>query len=273
MVPQLPDDLADREPVLAQLSMAAVSGLPPAGPERREREPLRLTRTPGATISGALCAADMGFTLHAATLAKRDDRRGCEALARYILRPPLAQERLSLLSGGRVRLGLKRAFSDGTIAIEMDGLAFLGRLAASVPGPGFHTLRYGGVLSAAAKWRPEVVPERLETSTADDASKTSTDGEEKRKPRSTWLPWRDLLRRSFDLEVECPLCAGPMKLKAFLTGGRSLRRLLEKLGEVTDVPQRAPPRPPPYFASQAVRQPQQQGDGRQQQAELFDEPA
>ena len=142
-----------------------------------------------------------------------------------------------------------------------------------MPGPGFHTLRYGGVLSAAAKWRPEVVPERLEASTADDASKTSTDGEEKRKPRSTWLPWRALLRRSFDLEVECPLCAGPMKLKAFLTGGRSLRRLLEKLGEVTGVPQRAPPRPPPYFASQAVRQPGQAGGGRQQQAELFDEPA
>ena len=58
----LPDERADDEPVLAQVTTAAVSGLPPAGPARREREPLRLARTPGASISGALCAADMGFT-------------------------------------------------------------------------------------------------------------------------------------------------------------------------------------------------------------------
>jgi hypothetical protein len=89
----LPDELAENEPVLAQVTSAAVSGLAPAGPERREREPLRLARSPGATISGALCAADMGFTVHAATLAPRHDARAKEALLRYILRPPLAQAR------------------------------------------------------------------------------------------------------------------------------------------------------------------------------------
>ncbi len=32
----LPDDLAERDPALAQLAAATVSGLPPAGPELRE---------------------------------------------------------------------------------------------------------------------------------------------------------------------------------------------------------------------------------------------
>ena len=123
--------------MLAQLTGAAVSGPPPAGPEFRQREPLRLARAPGATLSGALCAADMGFSLHAATVVRRDDAGGREALARYVLRPPLAEERLSLLPDGRVRLGLKRAYSDGTVAVEMDGLAFVSRLAASIPGPRF----------------------------------------------------------------------------------------------------------------------------------------
>ena len=154
----LPTDLAEREPVLAQLAMAAVSGLPPAGPERRERQPLRLARNPGASLTGPLCATDMRFTLHAATVARRDDVAGREALARYALRPPLAEERITVLADGRVRVALKRAFSDGTTAVEMDPLSLLCRLAASVPAPGFHTVRYGGVLAAAAEWRPLIVP-------------------------------------------------------------------------------------------------------------------
>lgn len=42
------------------------------------------------------------------------DREGLRRLAGYIARPPLAKERLDLLSGDRVRIGLKRAWSDGT---------------------------------------------------------------------------------------------------------------------------------------------------------------
>ena len=118
----LPDERAEDEPVLAQVTADDATGLPPAGPERRQREPLRLARTPGATISGPLCANDMGFTLHAATIAPRNDPRAKEALLRYILRPPLAQERVTLAADDAVRLGLKRAFSDGTVAVEQVAL-------------------------------------------------------------------------------------------------------------------------------------------------------
>jgi hypothetical protein len=41
-------------------------------------------------------------------------------LCKYILRPPLAQERLHLLDNGLVRVELRRAFSDGTVAADMD---------------------------------------------------------------------------------------------------------------------------------------------------------
>ncbi|MDD9944858.1 MAG: hypothetical protein OXU20_27700 [Myxococcales bacterium] len=66
-----------------------------------------------------------------------------------------------------------------------------------------------------------------------------------------------------------------MKLKAFVTPGRSLRRLLEKLGEVTDVPQRAPPRPAPYFqtGTQVTRRSEECSADRCHQRELFDESA
>ena len=48
--------------------------------------------------------------------------------------------------------------------------------------------------------------------------------------RSTWRPWAELLKRSFSIDIVCPTCGAPMKLKAFITREKSLRRLLERLG-------------------------------------------
>jgi hypothetical protein len=42
---------------------------------------------------------------------------------------------------GLVRIGLKKAFSDGTVAVDLDPLSLLSRLCASVPPPRFHTVR------------------------------------------------------------------------------------------------------------------------------------
>jgi hypothetical protein len=41
-------------------------------------------------------------------------------LLRYVLRPPVAYERIEHRPAGLVRIALKRAFGDGTVAVEMD---------------------------------------------------------------------------------------------------------------------------------------------------------
>lgn len=69
--------------------LASVSGSAPAGPALR-RVALGAVTMP----EGKLCAQDEGFNLHAATTAGAADARGREALLRYILRPPVAQERI-----------------------------------------------------------------------------------------------------------------------------------------------------------------------------------
>ncbi len=113
----LDDDFAEREPALAQLAAAAVAGLLPAGPDVRQRQPIALRGQPGIEVTGALSVAEMGFSLHAATTASdaeewlenhADDARGREALVRYALRPPIAQERLHILPDNLVRIELKR---------------------------------------------------------------------------------------------------------------------------------------------------------------------
>jgi hypothetical protein len=61
------------------------------------------------------------------------DSRGREALLKYVLRPPIANDRLGSGPGGLVRLTLKKPFADGTWAIDLDPLSLMFRLAALVP--------------------------------------------------------------------------------------------------------------------------------------------
>ena len=250
----LDDGLAEREPALAQLAAAAVSGLPPAGPEQRQRPPVTLRGEPGVRVTAPLCATELGFSLHAATRADRTDPRGRQALVRYALRPALAQERLQLLPSGLVRIALRRPFRDGTFAVDLDPLSLLCRLAAAVPPPRLHLLRYAGVLAAASKLRPLVVPPP--PATPDEPPAHNQHAAKPRPPthRSRYRPWAELLKRTFAIEVEvCPNCSGRMRLISFVTEPSSLTRFLRHLGEPTDAPAISAARDPPYFTSRAVR--------------------
>ncbi|WP_420878179.1 transposase [Sorangium cellulosum] len=190
-----------------------------------------------------LCAALDGFTLHAATRAGARHAAAREALLRYVLRPPIAKERVEPQQDGLVRLSLKRAFADGTVAVDMDPLSLLCRLAASVPPPRFHTVKYAGVLASAS--RP-----RWRASASDRALRS-----QKSLRRRTKTPLRnasvaaigrstnraELLRRTCAIDVlECPACKGRMKLVAMVTEPRNIARFLSALGEPTDVPARSP---------------------------------
>ena len=53
-----------------------------------------------------LCVSIDGFTLHAATRAGPMDATGREALVRYVLRPPIGQDRVELLPDGTDLLGV-----------------------------------------------------------------------------------------------------------------------------------------------------------------------
>ena len=139
------------------LAASAVPGqAPPAGPQwvsgLLPLEPHALA------YDKPLCATLDGFTLHAATRAGVLDPSGREALLRYVLRPPIAQGRVEQREDGLVRITLKKAYADGTVAVDMDPLSLLCRLATSVPPPRFHTVHYAGVLAPASQWRSRIAP-------------------------------------------------------------------------------------------------------------------
>ena len=60
-------------------------------------------------------------------------RHPCRSVSSGHRGPPIAQERVTRGPDGLVRIALKKAFSDGTIAIDLDALSLLTRLCAAVP--------------------------------------------------------------------------------------------------------------------------------------------
>lgn len=108
------ETMGEKDPLLAKLLAAAIAGVDLAGPANK-RQPIRivLDHDERPMGKGVLCGQTQGFNLQAATQVAMHDKPGRERLCRYILRPPLANERLSILEGGNVRLELKRPWSDG----------------------------------------------------------------------------------------------------------------------------------------------------------------
>jgi len=98
--------------------------------------------------------------------------RRFEHLIRYVARPPLAEERLSILPDGRVAYALKRRWRDGTTAVVLDPLTFLERLAALVPRPRKKQVNYYGVFASAASYRHRVVPVPVPPQSEGDAMTT-----------------------------------------------------------------------------------------------------
>ena len=96
-----------------------------------------------------------GFSLHANTAAAADNRVGLEKLCRYGMRPPFSQQRLSLEGDGRVRLDLKRPWpnADGATSLIFEPVEFLRRLAALIPPPFAHLIRYHGLFAPRARDR------------------------------------------------------------------------------------------------------------------------
>lgn len=107
---------------------------------------------------GPRCANIGGVSLHANVAVPARDRLRLERLCRYATRPPLATERLSRLSDGRLLYKLKHRWRDGTTHIGFEPLELLEKLAALVPPPRVNFVRYHGVLAPAARHRARVVP-------------------------------------------------------------------------------------------------------------------
>jgi hypothetical protein len=147
--------------------------------------------------------------------------------------PAIANERLARTGAGDVVLQLKSAWRDGTTHIKMSPLEFMQRLAALVPRPRLHLIRFHGVLAPHAGLRAAIVP--------GPPHKPGDDAAHHAHEAPARMGWVRLLKRVFDIDLEhCPQCGGDFKIIAAIEEPAVIVRILMHLG----LPARAPPRSP-----------------------------
>ncbi|MCP3986091.1 MAG: transposase [bacterium] len=258
-----PDRLAEDDPLLAQLLAASVQGRTATGPRAGQkllRFGDRVELAADANVAQPKTsglARTNGFSLHAGVAVPANDRQRLERLCRYVGRPPVATQRLSKMGDGRLLYELRHRWRDGTTHVAFEPLELIDRLAALVPPPRFHTVRYHGVLASRSKYRADVVPSHSDSdspshagdsgkSTTPKAAQAQTDTERTSRP-SRYYNWPELMRRVFEIDVlKCPRCkAGPMRILAAIHPPSTTEAILKSLGLPTRAPPISPAQPLP----------------------------
>jgi hypothetical protein len=118
------DAFQNREPLLAELYGASTTGRIATG----RRAGHKVTKAGDeidleiAAVPGPCCANVSGVNLHAGICISSHDRIRLERLCRYVGRPLIALDRLSLLADGRLKYRLKRRWRDGTTHVIFEPL-------------------------------------------------------------------------------------------------------------------------------------------------------
>jgi len=186
-------------------------------------------------------AESSGFSLHAGIAAQGSQRDTLERLARYVSRPPVATERLSLTASTHVRYRLKTPYRDGTTHVIFEPEDFIARLAALVPRPRAHLTRYHGVFAPASPDRARIVPRSRAAAATERGEVPATD-------RQRAMSWAQRLKRVFAIDIEtCRQCGGRLRVIASIEAPAVIDRILEHLGRDAEAvdpahPSRAPPR-------------------------------
>jgi hypothetical protein len=144
-----------------------------------------------------------GFSLHAGVAAKAHERKNLERLCRYISRPAVSEQRLSLTPN--VPYQLKTPCPDGTAHVIFEPLDFMAKLAALVPKPMVNLTRFHGVFAPNSKHRAAVTPAKRVK--GNKPSATATCEAPAPSERRAAMTWAQRLKRVFGIDIEtCPEC-------------------------------------------------------------------
>ena len=141
-----------------------------------------------------------GFSLHAGIDIQPGQRQKLERLCRYVSRPPVAVERMALTSSGHVRYTLKTPYRDGTTHIVLEPLDLMARMAALVPPPRRHLMRFHGVFAPHSKLRAAVTPAHRGIG-APQRPVPAGEPQLSPTPRHVAMNWARRLKRVFGIDI------------------------------------------------------------------------
>jgi hypothetical protein len=197
--------------------------------------------------------------VHAATAIKSHERDRLERLVRYMARPAISDERVSVVDENTIRLRLKTAWRDGTESLLFTPSEFIEKLIALVPIPRFHLTRYYGVLASRSRHR-RTLPDlpQLEDVLALPAATLQGRGKSRlKKAGKKRLTWTALLKRTFKIDVlTCGRCGGHMTLIHVALGPVEIETTLIAFGVSPRAPPIAPARSTGVFGDWGESQPE-----------------
>jgi len=173
-----------------------------------------------------------GFSLHAGIAARADQRHKLERLCRYISRPAISEQRLSLTPNGNVRYQLKTPYRDGTTHVIFKPLDFIARLAALVPMPRVNLTRFHGVFAPNSSYRARITPARRGRGSHHTAR---ADREEPPPPgeRRAAMTWAQRLKRVFGIDIQtCAACGGAVRIIACIEDPEVIEKILAHLDKI-----------------------------------------
>jgi hypothetical protein len=146
---------------LSEIKASSINYRIATGPRRGQRILTLKSFGPDDSVntrSKRLCYNYRGFSVQAATYCKSHQRKKLEKLVRYVSRPPVATDRLSIYHRtGEIKYELKNQFSDGTTHIIITPTELIAKLVALIPPPRLHLIRYSGVFARNSKHRKLIV--------------------------------------------------------------------------------------------------------------------
>jgi len=174
-----------------------------------------------------------GFSVHSKVRA--ETRQEAERVGKYMIRPLLSLERLSLDEReGKVCY----QYGEGAEEVErMDYLEFIARVTSHIPDKGQVTVRYYGLYANAhrgkvRKGQPDTHPFIIV---------------EKESPRVPRRGWAEMIKKVYEVDpLLCPQCQSRMHIIAFITDYAVVDRIIAHL-KLTFVAERPPP---PHLVSQ-----------------------
>ena len=257
--PSLDIELADD---FEQLLGAAVHYRIATGPHAGRKALTLRTVGPSPPPDNPCIAQLSGFSLHAGTVCEAHERDSLERLCRYIARPALSNERLSVNDRGQVVYRLKHPFRNGTTHVVLDPIEFMrhirvphpfgaasgcanrqscrfgiARLAALVPRPRAHLTRYHGVFAPNCKHRHRIIPNPVHQS-----------AREPHPSRRAPMSWMQRLKRVFHIDIEhCGMWGGTLRVIASIETPELIEKILTHLA-ARETGRINHPRAPPLHA-------------------------
>jgi hypothetical protein len=148
-------------------------------------------------------------------------------LCRYISRPAVSTQRLSLTRNGQLRYKLKTPWRNATTRVIFEPWDFISRLVALVPRPRVNLTRFHRVFAPNSKYRSKLTParrgKRKKCYSVDDADQTPAE-----KPAA--MTWARRLQRVFTIDIEtCSECGADVSIIACIEDPPVIQKILAQL--------------------------------------------